>query len=365
MLCASCAEQPNPNSFVVPLSNTPVPPSPIIEENLWQGFPITFKGLKQVFFDKNRYLVSNKKIKKHFVLNKKIAGKSDSYVYFVTPRNYPDVKRIFKVLPLLSTSNILDDIAYKEIYFSARLSNLEENKYLPPDKKSSVFFPKYYGMGFVENADPFREDNGSHYFPFYIIEEINGLTLMDFVMKPNNAKKLLGYDYNNASPNIIFSILLQLGIALYNANMNFGFIHNDLHPGNIILSSVPLDMDFKITTNYLKPIGPLIRIIDFDQGEDPMHQAVLERSFKTWGRQVLGIIGPSEEFYKKINPNKSWRKLVFNCYFKSPNMDMFMLNLLLHTFETKLAARGLSIKDKYFDNLKSYIEYLGSNASKF
>lgn len=46
-------------------------------------------------------------------------------------------------------------------------------------------------------------------------------------------------------------------------------------------------------------------------------------------------------------------------------MDLFMLNVLLHCFRSKLLENGLDINNKYFGTLESLIDFLVINADYF
>lgn len=357
----------NPKSSDVLLESRAKPvtsaPPESAKQPEWREFQLSASEVESAFADKNKYLARTEDINRRFSLVKQFSGKSDSFIYEVVCNN--KLNNIFKVLPPSDSLSLHDNIAFKELFFVYQLSSLKSKKYISGNQNASIFFPKISGMGFVKSSNPFEEIDKQEYYPFYVMEKINGITLLDLVMQPELAKSILGYDYYSADPRIFYYILLQLSIAMLNANSEIGFIHNDLHPSNILLSTEKVPMDFQVGNTKIKTAGPLIKIIDFDQGEIPSLRPTNRRVFKTWGRKILGVIGPSKDFYKAINPQGNWQVLTFSCYNSSPNMDLFMLNILIHCFSAKLLENGVDIDSKYFSSLQSFIDYLVANEAFF
>lgn len=341
-----------------------ISPPPATPSTSWKEFLLPLDELAPAFKNEREYFASNDNINERFKLIRLLKGTSSSQIFLVALKEN-DERRILKILPEIWFKNVSDDASYREIYFSQLLSELKSNKFLAHNYTASIFFPHYYGFGFVGSKNPFDlPEESNKYYPIFITEYITGITLSDLALNSDKAQEL-GYNYTQADPKVIFSILLQISIALLNAQQGAGFIHNDLHAENIILAKSQTSVVFETEDQFIRPVGPQVKIIDLERGETQSMPAISIKAFKTLGRQILGVIGPTEAFFKAINPDKSWIKLSLTCYYHSPNMDMFMLNIMLHTFAKKFKSKGFIVEDQYFSDINSLSDFLIKNADKF
>lgn len=313
--------------------------------------------------DQNRFVVSPKTIQEEYTFEKSLSGgKSGSGIFVVTPKKESS-QRIFKTLsPIKNPNDVWQDIGFREIYFSKRLSELKNNKYLPAEIKASDFFPKFYGFGITLAQNPFKPEGKEQKIPFYIMEKLDGQSLADFALKPDEAKAMFSFNLKTAPIQVIFSILFQITLALESAYQEFAFIHLDAHPGNIFLTTTPIDFPININGQSIKLVGPKVKIIDFDQGEiEKIHPS--PRQLYIY-RPYLG-----QEFnvYKAENQNYLWPlTMAFKTYTSSKNSDVRMINFLIQTFKNRFQKEaGLDVDGKYFYSLSDLISFFAQNAHKF
>lgn len=312
--------------------------------------------------NQDRLVVLPKTIQENYTFQKSLSGgKSGSGIFVVSPKNESG-ERILKTLsPIKNPENIWKDIGFREIYFSKRLSELKTNKYLPPEIKASDFFPKFYGFGITIAQNPFKPEGKEQRIPFYIMEKLDGQSLADFALKPEEAKAMFSYSLKTAPISVIFSILFQITLALESAYEEFAFIHLDAHPGNIFLTSTPINYPINVDGQSIKLVGPKVKIIDFDQGEiEKIHPS--PRQLYIY-RPYLG-----QEFnvYKAENQNYLWPlTMAFKTYTASKNSDVRMVNFLIQTFKNRFQEAGLNVDGKYFNTLRDIIAFFAQNAYKF
>lgn len=341
----------------------------------WEEAKVDLKDFEKAFSKKEGQISSYAQINARYKLEDTFSGKSGSYIYAVSLRAQPKEQRVFKVLYAISPGQkVWDHFGFKEIYFSKRLSELgahgQKSAMMPPGTSASIFFPKFYGFGFTHSTNPFKDQIISpHVYPYYVMERISGLALQDFALRPDKAREILGYSIDNAPEGVIFSILFQLSLALLNAELEFGFKHNDPHPKNIFLSTTPINLIVDAYDTHLRLEGPLLKILDFDQGEIPGKAATPWRGLKNVGRQLplVGRIGEEEAFFDAVNPQArlgTWTIVSTKCRNNSPNIDMYMANLLIHTFENYFLDHGIDVSDKYFKTHGALLNFLRLNAYK-
>jgi hypothetical protein len=329
------------------------------------GFFLPAIKLENAFQKQDDFIVSNNLIKEHFRLVKPISGGlSGSAIFLVCEKENFNEFRILKTMKEINDKDsIWKNIGFREIYFSKRLSELKNDKFLPPGMSASIFFPKFYSFGITNSLNPFQPDDKKQNIPFYVMERINGISFSDFATLPDQAKKILGYNLETVEKGVIFSILLQVSVALFNAYNEFEFVHLDTHPGNIFISTTPADgivieaLGIKINLK-----GPLVKIIDFDQSEiEGVHPSP---------RPIYGYrpkVGKEFDVYRA--ENKTFYpplKLALKVFSKSHNTDVRMMNFLIHTFKNRfLKESGVNVHKKYYNNLEEIIMFFALNARKF
>lgn len=367
-------QQPKPDKPGEPHQTQPDSPStPDTTPQAWQEAVTNLEEFEEAFKNKEKYLASNEQINERYKLEDTFKGASGSFIYDVSLRSAPKERRVFKILYEINSPNLWDHFGFKEIYFSKMLSELGKGStkgaLLPPGKTASMFFPHFYAFGFTNSTNPFENpDAGSKkFYPYYVMERIIGLPLQDFALKPELAQKMLGYRIDSAPKSVIFSILFQISLALLNAHLEFEFLHNDIHPKNIFLSTTPLNMTVDAYDTDVKLEGPLVKIIDFDQGEVPAHVPTTWRASKNFGRKLFGKIGEERAFYDAVNPNApwgSWRGITSKSFSKSPSIDMYIMNILIHTFKDYFLEHGIDVTDQYFTTHTGILNFLRLNAYK-
>lgn len=331
-------------------------------------FDIPSKDLEKAFLDESsKYLVPNQNIRDYFTFIRQLGGgKSGAGIFEISPKASPGERRIFKLLSeIKDSSNIWTDTGFREIYFSKRLSELQNNKYLPENLKANIFFPTFYGFGITDSANPFQpfqKATPTQKFPFYLMEKLDGMSFVDFAVKPDEARAKLSYDLSSAPKGAIFSILFQVTLALYNAYKEFQFVHLDAHPGNIFLLNSPTDLIINVNGVKIKLVGPKIKIIDFDQSEiegaHPSHRGIY--SYRPY-------LGGDWDVYKAENKNiLPPVGLALKAYQSSKNSDVRIINFLIHAFKERFKKEAnFDVSNQYFYTLDDLIQFFANNAHKF
>jgi len=305
----------------------------------------------------NQYANPNKetlpadRIKKRFIMMDDLrkASKSGAFPYLVKDRdgNIKFLKIFPAITKSLTSKSVLTDQTFLEIFHTCVVAKLNISADLPDTIMSSIFFPKVYEFGFLKTSDPFAKNDqpGPMAFPYLLSEAIDNITLTELAKKPKKAKKLLGFDIYSAGPLVIESILLQIIVALKNANLAWDLTHNDLHTGNIILSSKEkanfyIDFDNK----RMQLTGPLVKIIDFGLAKSyryPHNKGI-------WVEQ-RPIIKELDDFISEFQrPTDISLTSYLNIYRISENQDIRMFNLIMLALEPILKRRHFTLRtEKY------------------
>lgn len=307
------------------------------------------------FSDRDAFVLSNEEFLRRFSLIKDLRGvsKSGAFPSIVVDKR-DNVTRFLKVFPSVPPgwprSKIVKDPNFLEVFQTCRLAKLNLDSHLPPSKTAAMFFVDVYESGFVHNLDPFSHDSSKQEanFPFLLSEAVQGITLTQLVTDPEKAEleENLGFSYLTAPPMVLESILMQIMIALKNPNLAWDLVHNDLHPGNIMLSKhEKADFVVDYDGKKMQLTGPLIKIIDFGLGEsEAFKQSGL--TFDVWIKNRT-FIQELERFIEKARGTKgiSWitrRKIGL----MSENQDIRMFNLILTSLKFVLRDRGSDLPER-------------------
>jgi serine/threonine protein kinase len=345
-----------------PATPKPVPKPPVLEPPKPKVKTVACGRLMAEFRSPEQFLVKSSSIRDRFTLLKDLRGESKSGAFPAIMSSRENKKSYFlKVFPLLKESGQNEEQikklqSYLEIFQSCRLTDINVNQHLPVNKKASDFFVKIYEFGFLDVNNPFIENNhkANTYFPYIITEAVNNISLTKFVTDPEAAKKDLGYTLETAPPKVIESILLQIVVALKNPYLAWNLVHNDLHTGNILLSTDE-KADFTIDFNgkKMRLAGPLVKIIDFGLGESEE----LSQNLSLWNRKRF-FIWELEKFISAIRGRLGTISIRgrTKIHKQSLNQDIAMVNLIMRALKFVLAKRGSVIQSREY--CKDYDECL-------
>lgn len=359
--CGPGEENSNNNNLPI---NPPLPEVP--EEKGWKEFSLPTSELEGAFRESQKYFASQEDITNRYKLETALTGGlSGASIFLVSLKSKNNELRVLKTLRELNKApNIWQDISFREIYFSRLLGESKGQKFLTHGMLASDFFPVFYGFGISNTFNPFNQTSKiALKIPFYVMENIHGMSLAEFATKPDEARKKFGYALTDAPKGALFSILFQMTVALLNVYEEFSFVHLDNHPGNIFLTTTPADtMVFTSNGETIHLVGPRIKIIDFDQSElEGIHPSPRGRY------QYRPKVGREFDVYKAEN-NTSIPPLpmALRAYKNSKNTDVRMINFLIHTFKNRFKNEaGVDVSGKYFYSLEALATFFASNAKNF
>lgn len=315
-------------------------------------------------------------LKEKYVLVKELAGaNSGAKVFIVSPKTAPEVKLILKTMwpskdpevkLILKTlwpskeTNFERSENYREAYFSCTNASLKTHEYLPVGMNAGEFFPRLYDVGVVDSLDPLgkgeRSDKGA--VPFLVMEFVEGMSFIDFVEQPQKAQALYGFNLENAPKEFLKGVLLQLNLALLNADKATGFRHNDLHPGNIMISTKFLDFKFPIGLSPVELHVPLIKIIDFGSGYDRKytdgaditHKPLKERERRLLRHEIKDIA--ARQFFKS--------QLLLRLVPYMGERDIRSINFYMQAFKNRLKKLGAHQNDNLCDTYTECLHALSN-----
>lgn len=196
--------------------------------------------------------------KKYDIIKKLGGGKSGAFVFLVSDKKTKE-KYILK-LYVLGILGKIGDRDVREIFTCCNFSGTDGFPklhdagvtYCEVNDYWNDFLDEYFNCA---NADGKKNIKiGSFYNPAYymVTELVSGSELIKINPFAFNIKKRL-------------IILMKIAQAMMNARKKSpGFIHNDLHPGNIFINDSTENMPDKINENNFNNAYPKITIIDFD-----------------------------------------------------------------------------------------------------
>ncbi|MCA9508238.1 MAG: hypothetical protein KC505_07460 [Myxococcales bacterium] len=324
-----------------------------------QLFPKTLLPDISAVFQKNEISNSSKDLRQIFEQKREIGGgKSGAKILLLETKGDVHYSLILKTLhPIKNDKDLWSNIAFREIYFSKMLSQLRSKKFLPADMSAADFFPDFFGFGTTDSLDPFSPGSKStdKKIPFYLMEKLEGMTLYDFAINAKEAKEKFGYNLKEMEVKKIFSIILQMAVALQNAYKETGFIHLDAHPGNIFLTTKKMDgIIFSGFGREISLVGPKVKIIDFDQSET-LNKATPRPQYK-----LRPILGRGKKLYEAEGGSSLKFSLInLKAIATSENTDVRMLNVLFHTFDDRFKNASGKINIDYFaSTISEFIEFL-------
>lgn len=208
-------------------------------------------------------------------------GKSGAYVFLV--RDKKDQKEKVLKLYVLGLNNKIGDRDDREIFTTCTLSGIQG---LP------IVYD--YGKTYFVNGSPFWKQFTDNFIkcvdqrdslkPHYLLNNAKYL-----VTSLSPGKTLDSVDLFSFKDHELIAILHQLLVIFSNINKKMpNFIHNDLHPGNIFISS---DKDYEVFLKcqdgdvYIK--GPKVNIIDFDISITPEQPNNIAKSRQLFGDYLV------------------------------------------------------------------------------
>lgn len=318
-------------------------------------------SVTKIFDKPELYKISSSNLRKKYANFKRLAGShSGAGVFLVTSLVDPTKKFVFKTLP---DAIIKSDQNLREVSLSCRLANLSSHDYLSNQQRASMFFPKLFEAGFTNTLDPSDSKIivDKDPVPYIVIEYIDGLSFIDFVEDiDGNAVKNFGYNLDSAPKDFLKGTLLQLTIALLNADKEIAFRHHDLHPANVIIAKEMVSISTTIKGQNFSYQGPLIKIIDFGGGEDKYNPGgvrtkYVHKPLKIRERRLI-----DHEFTKfGLTTNRFKAALIANLMSLIHERDIRNLNIFIQAFGPRLKAQGV----KNIEYCQSYQECLELIAS--
>jgi len=248
-----------------------------------------------VFGDYIRCHLTISDIQKNFVTNlsdrytikeKLGGGKSGAFVFLVNDKK--NGRDVVLKLYALAIKNAIEDRDVREIFTTCALSN-------------SYGFPTVYDYGTTLYSS--KSD-------FWIDFKKNFIDCVPQRDKPNDiqfynkvyflttsvssGREINKINLLNLEPNQLISILYQLAVIFKYAKVNVpGFVHNDLHPGNIFIDD---SKNSFYVHNGIEMTGMKVSIIDFDLAISAEYVNNLAKS-----RESLGMFLIQEAMIKMLN----------------------------------------------------------------
>lgn len=299
------------------------------------------ENIQNKFYDATSFQITSEELlSKYKIISELDGAHSGAKVFLVEPADHKRTLVLKTLPPSTLSTTFSDNESLREVYFSCKLANLEAKDHIALGNASD-FFPKLYDFGFTDSLDPTVDDSKSSAMPvpFIVMEFVNGMTLIDFVENSDQAIAKFGFDIDTAPKNFLVGILSQIAVALLNADRSFGFRHNDLHPGNIMLSTGNERITKDDITCYE---GPPIKIIDFGSAFDSEHMQNLSTRLKhkifkrREDRLIEHELKNSSAAYKMYFKNALAMRLT-NYVFER---DIRSLNFYLQTFSRRFKKLG-------------------------
>jgi len=317
------------------------------------------KALSKIFANPKAHEIPPADILKKYSNFELLPGSHSGAGVFSVLTTDSQEKAVFKTLP---GDISMDSKNFREAILSCRLPQLSANNYLSGDKKAGMFFPKLYDVGFTTSMDPSASKiiTENDPVPFMVIEYIDGLALLDFVEDINGVTvKKFGYNLDNAPKDFLKGSLLQITIALLNADKEIKFRHNDLHPLNVIISTEVASFSTTIKGKNVSYRGPLVKIIDFGHGQDKDNPGGL---ISLWAHKPLKSREErliDHELAQFPEPSTFKTNLILNLVPLLDERDIRNINILIQAFGSRLKAQGV----KNIDYCMTYQECLELIAS--
>jgi|GEM_PF-4392444 len=309
------------------------------------------------FLSPQQYVLTIQDVQARFTLIKDLrsVSKSGAFPAIVRAREN-DKTRFLKVFSSIDTETTADKIiksqSYLEIFNTCRLSVLSLHNNLPSNIAASIFFPKVFESGFFTAGDPFDTSahNENSYYPFLLGEAIDNVTLTKLATDPSDTAKAdsLGFTMATAPPMVLESILMQIMVALKNPYLAWGLTHNDLHPGNILLSiNESADFSIEYDNKRLPLKGPLVKLIDFGLGQAiDFPQRASDVNIWVKNRPIIAELERFIHALRASHPISLPTRI--GIYTASLNQDIVMFNLILRAMKEILVARGSAVPNGYY-----------------
>lgn len=320
------------------------------------------------FEDPAANIVSSSDFNKRYELKINLRDASKSGAFPMIVYDHQDQRTEFlkifpPILARLNKEQIRKNPSYLEIFQTCRLSNLSSNFNLPPHIKASIFFVNVYAIGFLKSMDPFGNfsEQTLNFYPYMATEAVNNITLTQLATEPQKvaSPEELGFNLKNAPPMVLESILLQIIVALKNSYEIWGLVHNDLHPGNILLSKDQKANFYIEYKNKKLPLqGPLVKIIDFGLGESRNFKQEQSINFDVWIKN-RPFIKELNIFINAARSNAIPATTQLRIGQISSNQDIRMFNLILRALKPLLISRGSTMpNNRYCADYNDCIEFL-------
>lgn len=347
---------PEPTNELAMPNSTSTSIQPGTPEPAQPGRPQSCGEVMDKFQEPESFVLETSELRKRFSLKKDLrsASKSGAFPSLVLSNEDKKIK-FLKVFPKIrkgmSKADIKRDPSYLEIFQTCRLSKLYAQENLPKDVFASKFFVEVYEVGFFKALDPFASDNESSqsYYPYMLSQAVDNVTLTELATEPEEVsqKEALGFNLDTAPSMVLESILMQILIALKNPYSVWELEHNDLHPGNILLSkNEKADFSVDYAGKKMKISGPLVKIIDYGLGESKNFKQESSLNYDLWIKK-RPFIQELNKFIEAAMGGKS--KLSFFTKIRigsaSKNQDIRMFNLILRALKPILNARGSIVPD--------------------
>jgi hypothetical protein len=330
------------------------------------GLPIPTKysqceNIAPLFKNPKSHQISSSQLRTIYKFEKELAGSlSGSKVFIVTPSNNFSFKIILKTL-----SDVFFSAGdnFNEVLLMCKNAAITSSYYLPDTIKAGIFFPTLYDIGMIDSINPFAltPTISPSPVPYFTMELIEGMALIDFVEQAEEAKTIFGFNLETAAKDFLKGILLQLSIALLNADKSFGFRHTDLHPGNLMISTKQITISTTINNKAIYYNGPLIKIIDFGSGYDKDHEPMV---IKKLAHSLLKE--REERLIEHERPKASTVEIFAYKQRMKANLAQYMferdirsINFYLQVFKKRLKKQG--VKNVAFcDTYKECTELIAS-----
>ena len=294
-------------------------------------------------------------------------GKGGAYVAIVEDNQDNNKRKVLKIFPTIATSS--NKYNYRELFYSCLnsfISFQDLGVNIDSPMSSTGIFPRVYEIGMTDAENPNGKKEGFLY-PYMISELIQGKSLTTlgkeaaglpnkdggYQLYKKDTKTFLPIN-KHRSEVILYQIvhLLYMLKRHHIKGKEYGFVHSDLNPGNVMVRNINfsgnLDAGFgKLQVNDV----PLITFIDFGHSNSNLDDELGSKvkSIKVFYHEKLRFFsGSAEDFYKNLTGKSLSSFTTLSIGLSSSNADVRLYRIIARAIKDSHNY----INDKFINHLK-------------